>query len=1442
MANSPRPNLRKLRCEHLEDRRLLAVVTVDTIEDIVDLNDGRTSLREAIFATNTVPGADEIVFDFDRPATILLTQGELQITDSLTISGPGAELLTIDASGNDPTPDSTYEDGDDTNDGDGSSVFLIDDGRLRTSSSVEIQGLTITGSDHPWNGAVESEELLRLSRVTVIGNSRFGVLSHEVLEIADSLIKDNSGIGVASRDLTHIGSSTITGNTGLGISVSASTTIDDSEISNNIGDENGYFGTGGGIDAYHALTIRNSSITGNSGRFGGGVYARFGPLLIDNTTIEGNSSGNGGGGIHSRNGQLSVISSSIIGNSTQARNGGGIYSRHSTTSVHDSVITENSAYKFGGGIYSEGTLEVVRSRISGNEARLVGGIVSRGELKVSETTVSDNNGGVLAFGRTNISDSTISRNTEFGGIFLSDGSDLDLSNSTVSGNTSRYEGGGIRGKGRQYISHSTITNNTTETGNGGGIYGSQITLDHSIVAGNFDGSGAVNDVAGEVTNNFSLIGEGAEFLSPLADNGGPTPTHALLPGSPAINAGDLSAVAGEDGVPDFDQRGAGFDRIVSRIDIGAYEVQELGDMNLVVDTLVDESDGDFSPGDLSLREAIELANANPVPDTISFFPFTPTGASQRKVLLTEGELVIRDDLTISGAGLNRITIDASGNDPTPGQDDGEGSRVFRVDDLDSEHEIEVTLSELTITGGDVSGVGGGILSHEKLTLESVVVDSNSATVAGGGLGLFHDAKLKDQTSIIDNFAARGGGVSTIGRTLHIADSSIGGNQSTESGGGIFAESGAELQLTNASVGGNDSLGENAFGGGIDLSDSTLLADESYFTSNFASRGGSIWSENSIVSLRNSAMESNRATNSGSAIAARDSQIEIEGSELRNNGRRGRGGGALDVTRGLATIRNSVFQSNRASSNLSGGAIAISGYRGTANLQIVGTEFLSNSGGSGGAIHIAGVVNASIGDSRFVANSALGSQAFGGAIFSDPDSELLVEHTEFLRNRSVQYGGAIYAGGSLQLGNALLHDNHAEYSGGAISFDGFQVSDVAPVLRVADSEITNNSGSIGGGVESYGSVDITRSTISGNSAKFSGGGIRSNDELVIKYSIVSGNTGGGIDAHGPTHVSYSTISNNSINGGIHISNRRRAALELNSSTISGNSTNSGGGGINGKGTAIISFSTITNNIADADGDGLGSGGGISLAQVSLDHTIVAGNTDRSNRANDIAGIFDSKRSLIGVGADALGPLQDNGGPTPTHAPLPNRFLVDSGDPSYLPGEDGVPEFDQRGNPYRRIFRSRIDIGAVEYQPIPGDFDSDGDSDPADLASWTENYGTLTDGNGFLNWQRTFGDGVTPPRRSSSPIEESAAEAVDAVDLAIAAEFANQRATEQPTRGPVARRNAYASAEVLALQPATTNHQPRPAIVEHASTTVTSSNSERAEVSFALDEALSELFVD
>src|SRR4029078_9050198 len=124
-------------------------------------------------------------------------------------------------------------------------------------------------------------------------------------------------------------------------------------------------------------------------------------------------------------------------------------------------------------------------------------------------------------------------------------------------------------------------------------------------------------------------------LGPLTNNGGPTFTHLPATFSPAINSG--SNDAGPFQLPTTDQRGAPYARIADgTVDIGAVELQSLA---LVVDTQADTVDGDYSAGNLSLREAISLANANPGTDSITFAP-----SLSGTITLTQGSLDVTGSL------------------------------------------------------------------------------------------------------------------------------------------------------------------------------------------------------------------------------------------------------------------------------------------------------------------------------------------------------------------------------------------------------------------------------------------------------------------------------------------------------------------------------------------------------------------------------------------------------------------------------------------------------------------------------------------------------------------------------------------------------------------------------------------------------------------------------
>ncbi|NUQ36765.1 MAG: PEP-CTERM sorting domain-containing protein [Caldilineales bacterium] len=305
------------------------------------------------------------------------------------------------------------------------------------------------------------------------------------------------------------------------------------------------FAGGGGIDVNSAtLIVDDSVITGNTATIGGGINANYASLSVSNSIIS-NNSATLGGGVHAYVTDTKIQSSSLSGN--MADLGGGIYIYRSGVEIARSVLSGNVAGSGGGiSVQRYGLVTVVNSTLSGNSANYGGGVTGEGDIGmiISASTLTSNMADKMGGGIRS-------------GLF----SRLTLSNSIVTGNSAGVSGkeirndGSVTTNGNNFIGHSAETSAQAFSG---------FTPGPTDIVATSDG-----------THPTALTGI---LAANLADNGGPTLTHALVPGSPAIDASPSAGCAAAP-VNGVDQRG--FPRNVNgdgapsenECDIGAYETQ-----------------------------------------------------------------------------------------------------------------------------------------------------------------------------------------------------------------------------------------------------------------------------------------------------------------------------------------------------------------------------------------------------------------------------------------------------------------------------------------------------------------------------------------------------------------------------------------------------------------------------------------------------------------------------------------------------------------------------------------------------------------------------------------------------------------------------------------------------------------------------------------------------
>ncbi|MET0648267.1 MAG: Calx-beta domain-containing protein [Pyrinomonadaceae bacterium] len=499
---------------------------------------GDCTLRAAIQQANNTAGTDTI--NFSITGTINLTGKLPDIFTDVNINGPESSMLVVrrDTGGD-------Y------------SVLTVSPG-----ATVNVSGLTLTngkardGIDGPFGGGSPDKA--------------GGVANFGVLNLTNVVVTGNRG--GAGGDGISFGAP---GGEGAGIyNLGGTLTMKDCVVTDNVTgqggngpDRAGSGGAGAGIYNTGTLTLTDCLISGNrtghagdspsnmfltTGGSGAGIFSESGTVTLLRVTIRDNITGNGG-----------ATSASAFGRGGE---GAGLYFANGVGRLKDCTISGNrvglkmsntGSNGFGGGITNNAaSLTIYGSTISDNTGDLAGGIFNFDKVSLTNSTVSGNH--IIEVGY---------------GIF-SVGT-LKLSNSTITGN----EGIGVRNGDDVAVVRNTIIAGNGIGGGGQDVQGAFTSQGHNLVGNAGTGPGTHSTGFGSTGDQVGYAAAPIDpRLGPLQDNGGPTLTHPLLAGSPALDAGNNSlARDADDNVLTTDQRGVGRfagSGVTPTVDIGAFELNQ----------------------------------------------------------------------------------------------------------------------------------------------------------------------------------------------------------------------------------------------------------------------------------------------------------------------------------------------------------------------------------------------------------------------------------------------------------------------------------------------------------------------------------------------------------------------------------------------------------------------------------------------------------------------------------------------------------------------------------------------------------------------------------------------------------------------------------------------------------------------------------------------------
>ena len=1081
-----------------------------------------------------------------------------------------------------------------------------------------------------------------------------------------------------------------------------------------------YAGTGSDLTLTD-MTVANGNVTGAGG---GGIYVDGASLTVSNATFSSNGATGNGGAIDLLNGSSATLTSCTLSGNGSTKSGGAIALATGTSAqLTGCSLSGNTAGSAGGAIYTGGTLTITGSTFTSNTTTASGGggIFVQGLTTSVTTTVSSSTftgntaqtfGGGIAVvsGNVIIGDSTFNNNngTNGGGV-EGQGANVSITifNSTLSGNTASNLGGGIHLGST--VPSTTITNTTiagnSAANNGGGInVGGTATMNNSIVA--YNTGGVQCSVPGSLTVQYSLIEDtscnvgtgnlsGDPLLGALANNGGTTETMALQDGSPAINAGDNTLAVDANSNPlSYDQRGSGYDRAIGgTVDMGAYELVYTPDF--VVDRTDDLNVGICSsaPNDCSLRGAINLANTVAGTDTITF---DSTVFNPGTITLSSTLPEITSTMTIDGAGQS-VTVS--------------GDNAYRVMLVNASGTLN--LNALTIANGFGGGEeGGGILSYGSLNVSNSTFSDNSSGSDGGAISVRgHHLTVINSTLVSNSAGGAGGAIYSIGGGT-ISNSTLVGN-SAGSGGGIFAVN-TVVYIQNSIIANSSSGGDCGHSGGVINAQNSLIADnlDCVNGTNLNNLTGdpllSALADNGGATATIALQAGSPAINAGSNALAVDADGNPLSYDQRGSGYNRIFGGTVDMGAYEATYTYDFVVDTTSDADLEGCSAAAN------DCSLRGAITLANAVSGTDTITFDSNVFST---AQIITLTSTLPNVTSTMIINGPGADLLTVDGNHAYQVLYEATGA-----DLTLNNLTIANGSTSSSGGGVNNNG--------TLTLTNSVLSGNSAvggtysnTFGGGIYNTGTMTITNSVLSGNLAAY-GGGIYNHGTLTVTGSTLSGNMstdgyyggdGGGIYNNGTLKVTGSTFTGNIASfGGGGIANFNGTTTVTNS-TFTGNIVSFGSGGgivgdgagiFNDSGTTTVTNSTIAGNAADHDGSGVFAQGGI----LNLNNSLIANNTGNGNLCSfSNSPTLNAQNTLIEdnlncvngtnsnnlTGDPSLGVLTGNPAYYPLNAGSP---AINAGDNALAVDADGNPlTTDEAGND--RIQGGTVDMGAYKSPYAP-----------------------------------------------------------------------------------------------------------------------------------------------